>query len=122
MSPNNDKDVKAITNIDNIYDEETQKDISGEKIKVVLISQSGSEGIDFKAIRQVHILEPWYNMNRLEQVIGRAVRNLSHKWLPLKKRNVQIFLHGTVLDEETNESADVYIYRIAEYKARHWYR
>ena len=118
LSPNNDKDVKAITNIDNIYDEETQKDISGEKIKVVLISQSGSEGIDFKAIRQVHILEPWYNMNRLEQVIGRAVRNLSHKWLPLKKRNVQIFLHGTVLDEETNESADVYIYRIAEYKAK----
>ena len=118
LSPNNDNDVKAITNIDNIYDEVNNVDISGEKIKVVLISQSGSEGIDFKAIRQVHILEPWYNMNRIEQVIGRAVRNLSHKWLPLKKRNVQIFLHGTVLKEQKSESADVYIYRVAEYKAK----
>ena len=120
LSPNNDGDVKAITNIDNIFDEVKNIDISGEKIKVVLISQSGSEGIDFKAIRQVHILEPWYNMNRIEQVVGRAVRNLSHKWLPLKKRNVQIFLHGTVLSEKdkNTETADVYIYRVAEFKAK----
>ena len=118
LSPNNNNDVKAITNIDNIYDEIRQQDISGEKIKVVLISESGSEGIDFKAIRQVHILEPWYNINRIEQVIGRAVRNLSHKWLPLNKRNVQIFMHGTYLPDKKTETADVYIYRKAELKAK----
>ena len=108
LSPNNDADVKAITSDDNI---------NGERIKVVLISQAGSEGLDFKAIRQVHILEPWYNINRIEQIIGRAVRNFSHKDLPFDQRNVQIFLYGTMLPNAKEEAADLYIYRISELKA-----
>jgi hypothetical protein len=108
ISPNNDYEVKALTGADN-------KD--GHKIKVILISKAGSEGIDFKYIRQVHILEPWYNMNRMEQIIGRAVRNFSHKDLPFEKRNVQIFMHGTLLEDKNEESADIYVYRVAEYKA-----
>jgi hypothetical protein len=120
ISPNNDADVKAITNNDNIFREDKDGnivDVSGEIIKVVLISQAGSEGLDFKAIRQVHILEPWYNVNRIEQIIGRAVRNFSHKDLPFSKRNVQIFLYGTILENAEEEAADLYIYRISEIKA-----
>ena len=117
ISPNNDIDVKAITNNDNIFREDEDEDVSGQIIKVVLISQAGSEGLDFKAIRQVHILDPWYNVNRLEQIIGRAVRNFSHKDLPFSKRNVQIFLYGTILTNEEEEAADLYIYRISELKA-----
>ena len=108
ISPNNDFEVKAITNDDNM---------NGEKIKVILISQAGTEGIDFKFLRQVHILEPWYNMSRIEQIIGRAVRNFSHKTLPFEKRNVQIFLYGTLLENDFQEAADLYVYRVAEYKA-----
>ena len=120
ISPDNDADVKAITSDDNIFakDEKGDKiDISGSKIKVVLISQAGSEGLDFKAIRQIHILEPWYNMNRNEQIIGRGVRNFSHKDLPFEKRNVQIFLYGTILKNAYEEAADLYVYRISEIKA-----
>ena len=120
ISPNNDGDVKAITNNDNIFKEDSNGniiDISGEIIKVVLISEAGSEGLDFKAIRQVHILEPWYNVNRIEQIIGRAVRNFSHKDMPFSKRNVQIFLYGTILENAEEEAVDLYIYRIAESKA-----
>jgi hypothetical protein len=108
LSPNNDFEVKGLTGEDN-------KD--GHKVKVVLISKAGSEGIDFKFIRQVHILEPWYNMNRIEQIIGRAVRNFSHKDLPFEKRNVEIFMYGTILGENKEEAADLYVYRVAEYKA-----
>uniref|UniRef100_A0A6C0BA17 Helicase ATP-binding domain-containing protein n=1 Tax=viral metagenome TaxID=1070528 RepID=A0A6C0BA17_9ZZZZ len=108
LSPDNDADIKAATNIDN-------KD--GHKIKVILISRAGSEGVDFKFIRQVHILEPWYNMNRIEQIIGRAVRNFSHKDLPFEKRNVQLFMYGTLLEENREEAADMYVYRAANYKA-----
>ena len=108
ISPNNDFDVKSLTNGDN-------KD--GNKIKVVLISKAGSEGLDFKFIRQVHILEPWYNMNRIEQIIGRAVRNFSHKDLRFEKRNVEIFMYGTLLEDKTEEAADIYVYRVAEFKA-----
>jgi hypothetical protein len=120
ISPNNDLDVKAITNNDNIFNEDKDgsiTDISGQIIKVVLISQAGSEGLDFRTIRQVHIMDPWYNVNRIEQIIGRAVRNFSHKDLPFTKRNVQIFLHGTILDNSKEEAVDLYIYRISELKA-----
>jgi len=108
LSPNNDFEVKGLTGDDN-------KD--GKKVKVVLISKAGSEGIDFKFIRQIHILEPWYNMNRIEQIIGRGVRNFSHKDLPFEKRNVEIFMYGTILGDNKEEAADLYVYRVAEYKA-----
>jgi len=75
---------------------------NGELVKVILISKAASEGVDFKNIRQIHILEPWYNMNRIEQTIGRAVRTRSHCALPFKQRNVEIYLHASHLkmDEE----------------------
>jgi hypothetical protein len=108
ISPNNDYEVKGVTGDDNR---------DGKKVKIILISKAGSEGIDFKFIRQVHILEPWYNMNRIEQIIGRAVRNFSHKDLDFEKRNVEIFMYGTILGENVEEAADLYVYRVAEYKA-----
>lgn len=108
ISPDNDYEVKALTNENNIH---------GDKVKVVLISRAGSEGIDLKCIRQVHIMDPWYNMNRTEQTIGRAIRNFSHKELPFEQRNAEIFLHGTLLENKEEEAADLYVYRIAEVKA-----
>jgi len=116
LSPNNDYEMKGITNQDNIS-LQMGDDICGQNVKVVLISQAGSEGLDFKAVRQIHILEPWYNVNRTEQIIGRGVRNFSHKDLPFEKRNVQIFLYGTILSNAQEEAADLYVYRISEIKA-----
>jgi hypothetical protein len=110
LSPDNIGEVKAVTN-DGNYD--------GRFIKAIIISKSGTEGIDFKNIRQTHILEPWYNINLVEQTIGRAVRNCSHKNLEFEKRNVQIFLHGSVLSlSPVVEAADVYLYRLSERKAK----
>jgi len=112
LSPNNDAEIKALTD-----DNKVSGNIDGNKVKVVLISKAGSEGIDFKFIRQIHILEPWYNINRIEQIIGRGVRNFSHKDLPFEKRNVEIFMYGTILGDNKEEAADVYVYRVAEFKA-----
>jgi hypothetical protein len=88
----------------------------GNEIKVIIISKAGSEGIDFKNIRQIHILEPWYNLNRTGQIEGRGVRNGSHCNLPYEKRNVLVFLHSTILGN-SYESVDFYVYRHAEKKA-----
>ena len=108
MSPDNVVDLKAVTDPNNV---------DGSQVRVVLISQAGSEGLDFNFIRQVHVLEPWYNMNRIEQIIGRAVRTCSHKRLPFQNRNVQIYLHGSLLNNREDEAADIYVYRLAELKA-----
>ena len=109
FSKNNAEDIKYVIHPDNK---------NGENIKVVLISRSGSEGLDFKCIRQVHILDSWYNMSRIEQIIGRGVRNLSHCALPFEERNVEIYLHATILNANPEEEAvDLYLYRFAEKKA-----
>ena len=88
----------------------------GSKIKVVIGSTVASEGLDFKNIRTIHILEPWHNINKLEQVIGRGIRNCSHKELDEKERNVTVYLHSSQID--TNESIDMYLYRYSEHKAK----
>ena len=108
LSPNNKIELSKATSINNKY---------GEFVKVIIISRAGSEGLDFKNIRQIHLMEPWYNLNRTNQTIGRAVRNISHCQLPFKERNVEIFLYGTQLnDENKNEAIDLYMYRLAERK------
>lgn len=107
LSPNNALEVKAATDDNNV---------NGEKVKVIIISRAGSEGIDFKNIRQTHIIEPWYNMSRIEQIIGRAVRFCSHKDLPFEERNVEIYLYGTQTNDNI-EAVDLYVYRMAEKKA-----
>ena len=108
ISPDNLFELKALTNEDNTH---------GENVKVVIISVAGSEGLDFKNIRQVHILEPWYNMNLLEQIIGRAIRNCSHKRLPFSQRNVELYLYGTRLTNPEIEAIDLYLYRLSEFKS-----
>ena len=108
FSQKNDEDVKYVT---------AKENADGSLCKVILISMAASEGVDFKNVRQVHILEPWYNMNRIEQIIGRGVRNQSHCDLEFEDRNVEIYLHGTILDGSDEEAADMYVYRSAERKA-----
>jgi len=109
LSPNNNEDIKLVTNKENC---------DGKQVKVIIISKAASEGVDFRNIRQIHILQPWYNMNRIEQTIGRGVRNQSHCDLPFEKRNVEIYLHGTQLSNKEEEAADLYVYRMAEKKAK----
>jgi hypothetical protein len=89
----------------------------GQRIRVVLGSSSVSEGMDLKCIRHVHVLEPWYNMNRIEQVIGRAVRRNSHASMPPKDRDVTVWLHAVAL-QESLESPDQHLYRVALEKQR----
>jgi hypothetical protein len=72
----------------------------GDIIKVFMITASGSEGIDLKNTRYVHIVEPYWNMVRIEQVIGRARRICSHQDLPEELRTVQVFLYFSVFSEE----------------------
>ena len=59
----------------------------GEVIKIIMISPAGSEGINLKNTRYVHIVDPYWHMVRIEQVIGRARRICSHEDLPEEYRN-----------------------------------
>lgn len=109
ISPNNIKEIAAAKSADNT---------DGSMIKVIIGTSVATEGIDFKAIREVHIMEPWYNFNKLEQVFGRAIRQCSHARLTKEKRNVTIYQHVNVLPHRKTESVDLRVYRIADDKQK----
>lgn len=89
--------------------------INGDNIKIVLITQKASEGISFFNIREVHIIDPWYHINRFEQIIGRAIRKCSHINLPIEERNVMIFLH-CVINDKKKKTYDELAYEIVSKK------
>lgn len=72
----------------------------GKFIKILLATSAGAEGLDLKNIRQIHIMEPYWNIMRIEQVIGRGVRRNSHIELPPNERNVEIFRYFSVFSKE----------------------
>ena len=65
----------------------------GEIIKVLMITSAGSEGINLRNTRYVHIMEPYWHPVRVEQVIGRARRICSHKDLPEELQTVEVFIY-----------------------------
>jgi hypothetical protein len=92
--------------------------INEGKVDVVLMTNKVSEGFSFKNVREVHVLDPWYNLNRIEQIIGRAIRTCSHVALPLEKRNVTVYLHANVnMGNKARETAELHAYRISAVKA-----
>jgi hypothetical protein len=64
--------------------------------KIIMISPAGAEGINLNNVRQVHIVEPYWNEVRIEQVIGRALRFCQHKDLPLDERKVDVFRYKVI--------------------------
>jgi hypothetical protein len=78
----------------------------GEIIKVFMITSSGSEGINLRNTRYVHIMEPYWHPVRLEQVIGRARRICSHKALPLALQTVEVFVYLMTFTPEQLKSDD----------------
>jgi superfamily II DNA or RNA helicase len=62
-------------------------------LRVIIITSAGAEGIDLKQTRHVVVLEPYWNMARITQVIGRAARFRSHEALEdPKDRTVDVWM------------------------------
>jgi hypothetical protein len=89
-----------------------QENSTGQDIRVIVGSYIISEGVDFKNVRQVHIMDPWYNMSRMEQIIGRGLRTCSHSALPFEEQNCTVYLHTLRYADSTQETYDEYIYRV----------
>jgi superfamily II DNA or RNA helicase len=107
ISPNNNEEIKELV---------SNRNKNGENIKIVIGNVVASEGLDLKNIREIHILDPWYHLSRIEQIIGRGIRFCSHLALNKEDRNVTVYMHVAGVDKDT-ESIDTYTYRIAEEKA-----
>lgn len=89
-----------------VGDKYNDKNNFGDVINTIMITESGAEGISLKHVRAVHIMEPYWNYVRIDQVIGRAIRTGSHVDLKEQKlRHVDIFLYYGALSKEQLESS-----------------
>jgi superfamily II DNA or RNA helicase len=85
---------------------------NGSLIKIILGSPAMKEGVSLLRVRSVHILEPYWNTSRLEQVIGRAVRFCSHKDVDKNERIVKIYLY-LACSPKKESTVDQHIYKMA---------
>lgn len=76
--------------IDPLTRDQLVRDYNEDKLKALLISSAGAEGLDLKGTRLLQILEPHFNKEKERQIAGRAVRYRSHAALPPEERNVLI--------------------------------
>lgn len=90
----------------------------GSIIKIVLVTTKGIEGLDFKNIREIHILEPWFNLSRIQQIIGRGIRNNSHITLAENLRNTTIYQYVNCTNSDSQETIDFRMYRLSEKKQK----
>jgi hypothetical protein len=100
-----------------VLKEKNQNNFYGEIIKVLMITSSGAEGINLRNTRFVHILEPYWNMVRIDQVVGRARRICSHEDLPEDMRTVQVYIYiSRITDEQLGKNIEMRTHDISKLK------
>ncbi|AXN90931.1 putative VV D11-like helicase [Namao virus] len=62
--------------LDDVYSNVINKD--GRYIKVLLGSRVMNEGITLENVKEMHVLDVYYNLGKLHQVIGRVLRECKH--------------------------------------------
>lgn len=102
ITPSDERDI-----IQKKFNDKTNS--NGDILKVLFISSAGAEGLDLKGITSVHIYEPYWNMSRVRQIKGRAIRYKSHLDSPYNE--VQTFIYISCYNDI--ELADLAVYRIA---------
>ena len=91
----------------------------GSLVKVIIGSPTMKEGISLLRTRQIHILDPYWNRSRTEQIMGRGVRFCSHSDLPVEERKVDVFHYYAVPSEkEAGVSVDLRILQMSNDKIR----
>jgi superfamily II DNA or RNA helicase len=78
----------------------------GKLIKVILGSPAMKEGVTLLRVSQVHLLDPYWNQSREEQVIGRAIRFCSHKDVAVKKQVVDVYKYYATHPTSTSTVSD----------------
>ena len=73
-----------------------KENVDGSMLKILLGSPSIKEGVSLLRVQQVHILEPYWNMSRMDQIIGRAIRFCSHKDVAAAEREVKVYIYMAV--------------------------
>ena len=98
------EEVKAVFN--------NKNNVDGSQMKVVLLSPAAKEGISFLRVREIHLIDVYWNFSRMNQIIGRAIRFCSHKDVPYEKQLVDVYIY-LATHPDIKISIDEYILKMA---------
>ena len=113
-----------------LNDKERKKivdDYNKGKVKALLISGAGAQGLDLKGTKLIQIMEPHWNDTKLEQATGRGIRYKSHNHLPEDERHVHVERHQSILPlsllnkitfSDRDRSADEYLDNLSKDKQK----
>lgn len=101
--------------------DKAKEEYNSGKVKVLLVSSAGSEGLDLKGTKLVQVMEPHFNRSKVTQVMGRGARFGSHDALPEKERHVttehyhSVFKPG-IFGKAKSHSIDQYLHHNSKTK------
>jgi len=83
--------VKTIGRYIDAYNNYNNPDYQIDKIRVLLISKAGAEGVNLLETRGIFVIDGVWNEALYEQIVARAVRYKSHKALPKNEQYVDVY-------------------------------
>jgi len=98
----------------NVFNHPSNK--HGQLIKVIFVTLAAVEGISLFNLRQIHIMEPYWDRNIIRQVTGRGFRLKSHFHLPEDECQINVYEYAMTLPQQL--TADIIIRNIADKKDR----
>lgn len=103
--------------LDSVFNKFENSD--GRFIKIILGSKIMAEGITLENVAEVHIMDVYYNLSKVHQVLGRALRQCKHhKLITDKNRYPKLRIYKYVISLPNNDklSTEELMYRKAELK------
>lgn len=102
------------------------RDYNSGKLKTILISSSGAEGLNLKGTKLVQVMEPHFNRSKVDQIVARGIRFKSHMHLPPEERHVKVehyqsVFHRGLLGRMTGakpKTIDEYLYDLSARKQK----
>src|SRR5690606_33626011 len=88
---------------------------TGKYIKFILGSKVMNEGVSLFHVAEVHILDVYFNLGRVDQVIGRGIRRCSHNDLIIDDNKFpEVAVYKYVVSNDSGLSTEEELYKEAE--------
>lgn len=111
LIPDDKKDI-----LDKVFNNINNKE--GKYIKFLLGSKVMNEGVSLENVGEIHILDVYFNLGRIDQVVGRGIRSCSHHKLMNDENKfplVDVYKYVITLNQKSL-STEEELYKKAEYK------
>jgi len=95
--------------LDNVFSTIDNK--NGKYLKMILGSKVMQEGISLKHVSEVHILDVYFNLGKVDQIIGRAIRRCSHYAMMNEETpypKVMVYKYVVSVDKGLTTEEDMY--------------